>query len=175
MTPSPVLGTLEQGWCGEDDFVWRSQIEVEDGNLYLWVKGRNAPALPLQPFQIALLEQTVTHWQALKRVAVAYVRGRIRTNPGEYGLNPNERRNDGGPDWLQADLAEYLQDFKLRQVGVPQQAQDEQVVFLAFETHMDLEHGCAVELAAGQPVREGMWAEFGSMLILESEAYPVPS
>jgi hypothetical protein len=171
MTYSEVWGTLEQGWCGPDDDIWRGKLETEDGNLYLWIEAQEIPDLLPQPFQRALLQEAVTDWQALKRKAVVYMRERILATPAHYGLDQDERRKDGGPDWLRASLDEYLHDFKLRQIGVPDQRVDAQQVYLGLETHMDIEHGCAVEMKAGQAVFDGMWADFGSMLILESESH----
>lgn len=172
MTSSEVGGILRQGWCGPDDETWRGKLETQDGNLYLWIEGEELSGALPQPVQLTLLQEAVTDWQVLKRSALAYVRERILANPANYGLDQDERRKDGGPDWLRANLEEYLQDFKLRQIGVPQQETDSQQVYLAFETHMDIEHGCAVEMMGRRPIHDGMWADFGSMLVLDNEAYP---
>ncbi|ULH14570.1 hypothetical protein MF271_11120 [Deinococcus sp. KNUC1210] len=166
---------LEQGWCGPDDDIWRSRFHTEDGTLYLWIEAETGHERPPLPFQLTLLQHTVNNWSNLKRAAVAYIRDRVVANPAEYGLELNERREDDGPDWLQAGLDDYLHDFKLRQIGVPQQGPEVQKVYLAFETHLDLENGCAVEIESSRPVREGMLADFGSMLILENELSRGPS
>lgn len=144
-----LLSELKQGLCGSLDHEWRGEVETQDGPLYVWIaNGDEAGVLP-EPYQIVLAEATIMDWQKLKRDAVAYVRDRVRTNPAEYGFEPGEVVEDGGPDWLTADLDAYLHDFRLRQLGVPAQAEGEGIVYLGFETHLDWEHGCGVEMVQG--------------------------
>lgn len=166
---------LVQGWCGEDDLAWRGKTTTADGSLYVWIEADNTKDNNQSPesFQLALLEYAWQKHMVLKQEAVAYVHQRVIRNPDEFGLvdEGGHVLHDLEIDWMAASLDDYRNDFKLRQIGIPTQRLEEDIIYLAFETNLDLEHGVVVEMVDGEPTRDGMCADFGEMLILESEAY----